>query len=240
MLFLYTAVNGDTLESIAKRFGCDVEKLKELNTIGGMGLIGQRLLIQSDMSMPEWMSQCTLCFEDLDCRQLSLLMYRCTNIVDNKKVIPDEEEPCFRMEKDEVINLNNTSEEDLPDHILSVKNENVSQMVEESKDELQCIGATNLRTYTVSKGETLTDIAIKHGVTVGMLQRCGASPNVTEGDVIHIPMVQGRRFFYTVRIGDSVEKIAERFGCSKEKIISTNLLQDCERLSPGTQLLIIV
>ena len=242
MLFLYTAVHGDTLDNIARRFGCDVDKLMELNIIGGNGLTGQRLLIQSDIAMPEWMTKSTLCFDDLDCRQLSRLMYRCTNIVDNKKELPNEDVICRQMEKIEVSNVDDEAEQIISEQNIEKESTTELKTVDKQDDDvhLQHIGASNLQAYTVAEGEKLADIAIKHGVTVGMLQKCGASANVVEGEVIRIPIVQGRRFFYTVRLGDTAEKIALRFGCSKEKIINTNFLGDNERLVPGTQLLILV
>ncbi len=230
MLFLYTAVQGDTLEKIAEKFCTETENISDLNMIGETGIVGQRLLIQADISVPQWMKNGTFCFDELDCRQLSRLMYRCTNHAKNSVDTNAEDCRMIKEEKNDDGNLNDAA---------------VAERTEQTKKDDQVSAQSTVReafaqTHTVTEGENLTSIAIKYGVTVRMLNKCGAPVDIVPGDVIGIPSVSGRRFFYTVRIGDSIEKIASRFGCSKEKLLNVNFVDENEELVPGEQLLILI
>ena len=63
---------------------------------------------------------------------------------------------------------------------------------------------------------------------------------MTPGTEITIPAIQGRRYLYTVRLGDTPEKIANKFGLTRDKLMQINYIDEKENLLPGIQLLILI
>lgn len=96
--------------------------------------------------------------------------------------------------------------------------------------------------YTVRRGDSLTRIASKFGVTVDALRRA----NAIRGTVIHpgqtlaIPSVRPSSgdLIYTVRRGDSLSAIARRFGVTSGEIAQWNGIASSAVLYPGTTLTI--
>lgn len=79
-------------------------------------------------------------------------------------------------------------------------------------------------TYTVQSGDTLYRIAQRYGVTVNQILQ--ANPDITDpsliypGQTINIPAA-GRQT-YTVRAGDTLYRIAQRFGVTVNQILQAN------------------
>ena len=94
--------------------------------------------------------------------------------------------------------------------------------------------------HKLQENESIADVARKYGLTTSILQKCGVPLNPKVGAEINIPTIQGRKYFYTVKAGDDVEKVARRFGCSVDKLLNANLLEKTEALIPGTRLLILI
>lgn len=79
--------------------------------------------------------------------------------------------------------------------------------------------------YTVVKGDTLTAIANKHGVSVGLIVQANKAryksitPNyIQAGWTLDIPKQK-----YIVKRGDTLTKIAQRFNTTVENIVEKNL-----------------
>ncbi len=99
--------------------------------------------------------------------------------------------------------------------------------------------------YTVKKGDSLWSIAKKFGVSIETLKEAnGLTSNYIQvGDNLYIPfasVMAPKRILYKVRRGDSIWKIAERFGVSAKEIISWNNLKEDGILYPGSLLRIYV
>lgn len=85
------------------------------------------------------------------------------------------------------------------------------------------------RTYTVRSGDTLSGIAAKHGVSVAQLQSWNSLSGTTiaVGKVLVVaggsaPAAAGKTTIYTVRRGDTLGSIAERYNCTVSELKSLN------------------
>ena len=82
-------------------------------------------------------------------------------------------------------------------------------------------------TYTVKKGDTLSEIAVKYGISLSSLQK--ANPKVVPtkmqiGTKLVIPLGGASYISYTIKKGDTFWGIAQKYGCS---------VSDIQRLNPG-------
>lgn len=95
--------------------------------------------------------------------------------------------------------------------------------------------------YTVQSGDTMWSIAQKFSISLESL--LAANPEVTDADVItvgqriFIPLRnlrQGNQLSYTVQPGDTLWKIAQRYGVTLEVLITANpQLADADMIFPG-------
>ena len=108
------------------------------------------------------------------------------------------------------------------------------------------------RTYTVKPGDTLWGVAHKHGVTVPELAAANGMSNksqLTAGAKLKIPGGPGSgrgeavapessRITYTVRRGDTLSGIAERFDVSVRQLMTWNQLRQSSALRAGQRLVV--
>ena len=104
--------------------------------------------------------------------------------------------------------------------------------------------------YTVQRGDTLSKIAREYNVTVAHIVELNdiTNPNliypgeklrITESDVANLnPIPQNSYSTYTVRSGDTLSRIARRFGVSVNYIVTANNIQNPNLIFPG-QILIV-
>lgn len=93
-------------------------------------------------------------------------------------------------------------------------------------------------TYTVQRGDTLSEIAERHGIDVGTLIGFNGISDVRRvmaGSTLKIPNIDGVP--YTVKEGDSLEKIAASFQVPLADILDANDLQSA-LIKPGQELFI--
>ncbi|MDV3427480.1 MAG: LysM peptidoglycan-binding domain-containing protein [Bacillota bacterium] len=95
--------------------------------------------------------------------------------------------------------------------------------------------------YTVKAGDTLTKIAIAYGVTVQSIAAANNIANVNliyVGQVLNIPVKTSSTVKYTVKSGDTLNKIAAIYGVSVQSIVTANNITNPNLIYPG-QILII-
>ena len=105
------------------------------------------------------------------------------------------------------------------------------------------------RGYTVQQGDTLSKIAVKFGVTVAAIQELNklANPNqIYPGQTLQIPggsapaaatpAPNATPRTYTVQQGDTLSKIATRFGVTLQALQAANNLQNPDMIYPGQTL----
>lgn len=93
-------------------------------------------------------------------------------------------------------------------------------------------------TYTIKRGDTLSEIAKTHNLDIGTLINVNSIKDVRKiipGMVITIPKING--VIYTVKRGDSLSLIARRQGVSLNDILDANNLSS-DTIRPGETLFI--
>ena len=99
-------------------------------------------------------------------------------------------------------------------------------------------------TYTVKKGDTLWDIAINNGTTVDQLMQDNnlTSSLIFPGDKLTYnttvaQVAQAKeQGYYTVVLGDTLGKVANRFGVTVDELVKLNNLSDPNLIYVGTVL----
>ena len=99
-------------------------------------------------------------------------------------------------------------------------------------------------TYTVKKGDTLWDIAINNGTTVDQLMQDHnlTSSLIFPGDKLTYnttvaQVAQAKeQGYYTVVLGDTLGKVANRFGVTVDELVKLNNLSDPNLIYVGTVL----
>jgi LysM repeat protein len=101
--------------------------------------------------------------------------------------------------------------------------------------------SSSTRTHTVQRGETLSSIASRYGVTAADLQRLngiGNASHIEAGQRLKIGSSGGSSSSwttYTVQRGDSLGAIASRYGCSVGELRSWNGISGSV-IQPGQKL----
>ncbi len=97
------------------------------------------------------------------------------------------------------------------------------------------------RVYSIVYGDTLNDIAARHGTDIATLTGLNdiEDPDmIVAGDEINVP--DGDLTSYTVREGDTLADIAAAFGVSLNEMVVVNKVADADLIHPGEVLLIYV
>ena len=92
--------------------------------------------------------------------------------------------------------------------------------------------------YTVQKGDTLYGIARMLGTTVGELAELNGIPDIDKiyaGQVLRLPDAknEGGTDVYTVKHGDTLWKIAKKYGVTVASLINLNRLRNPDMLCEG-------
>ncbi len=212
----YTVVSGDTLYSIANKFGVTVQELKDANNLTSNTLsIGQILKIPNNDSNDE-SSSTTYTVKSGDTLWSIASQYG--------------------ISVNELRNANNLTSDTLSiGQVLIIPSSNSN-----SND------TTTSTTYTVVKGDSLWSIANKFGTTVADIIDANnlSSNTLSIGQILIIPGLStddetetDNTITYTVVSGDSLWSIANKFGTTVADIIDANNLSS-NTLSIG-QILII-
>ena len=83
----------------------------------------------------------------------------------------------------------------------------------------------NMIVHTVRSGDTLWLLANRYGTTVDAIKQANGltSDNLSIGQILKIPVSQSEQYFqYTVRSGDTLWLLANRFGTTVDAIMSLN------------------
>ena len=97
------------------------------------------------------------------------------------------------------------------------------------------------RMYAIVYGDTLNDIAAKHGTDVATLvglNNIDDPDMIIAGDELSVP--DGDLVSYTVREGDTLADIAASYGVSASELIAVNKIADADMIHTGEVLLVYV
>jgi len=220
---LYTVVKGDSLWSIARKFGVTVEALRDANNLTTDVLsVGQVLRIPGSNE-------------------------------DNGNVPPSGNVTYNVQRGDSLwsiasrygISVNDLRQaNNLTSDTLSVGQVLIIPGVSDGNEGNNGMGPST--TYTVVRGDSLWSIANRFGVTVQQIRDANnlTTDVLSVGQVLTIPGVSdnedennGAVFYYTVERGDSLWSIARRFGITAQEIRDANNLTS-DTLSVGQSLII--
>lgn len=213
----YTVQSGDSLWEIANRFGTTVDELKRLNNLTSNTLqIGQVLRLPGTTTTPDENATYTV------------------QKGDSLWVIADR----FDTTVDELKRLNNLTSNNLQiGQVLKLPSTSVPTPPTPPTEEEN--------TYTVQRGDSLWSVANKLNTSVDELKRLNnLTSNLLQiGQVLKVPgntsneEPPSQGTVYTVKSGDSLWLIANRFGVTVNDIITANNLTS-NVLSIGQQLII--
>ena len=95
--------------------------------------------------------------------------------------------------------------------------------------------------YTVIAGDTLYSIARKYNSTIPNIQKFNNIPNpnkINVGQTIIVPLSPPEAIIYTVKPGDTLYRIARRYGTLVENLIKYNYLSSPYTIYPRQQLVV--
>lgn len=101
--------------------------------------------------------------------------------------------------------------------------------------------STNAKSYTIKSGDTLSDIASKHGTTTKKLQDLNgiSNPNkIYAGQKIKVTGTAkaSSKKYHTVKSGDTVSGLVKKYGSSQANIKSWNNIKDVNTIFIGQKL----
>jgi LysM repeat protein len=96
--------------------------------------------------------------------------------------------------------------------------------------------------YTVVPGDTLSSIARAHNTTIENIQKFNRIRNLNLiyiGQKLEIPLSPPGSIIYTVRSGDTLNRIARNYATSAENLVEFNYLSEPYTIYPGQQLIVL-
>lgn len=195
---LYIVKPGDTLYSIARRFGISVDDLKSYNNLTSNSLsIGEQLYIPTGQIVEDIVGT------DYD-----------TYIVKSGDTIYSISN-MYGVNPSSIRDLNNLSSDVVivGQQLLIPRTSNVIDNI-----------ITNYMDYRIVSGDTLYGISNRYGISVDELKRINnlTSNNLSVGQVIKVPIMNTT--VYTVKRGDTLYSIARNYNVTPSDIMSLNNL----------------
>jgi LysM repeat protein len=236
----YEVRPGDTLSTIADKFGTEIQRIREMNLLTTDALqVGQvlRMPYVPGVTTPEGIPTPTAEPFQYTVQQGDTLLSIALR---------------FDTSLNQIMNMNGLRDE----HSLNVGQILVIPGVSDSAGQpgadrraVDPVLSRTAGTHTVRAGETLVAIAEQYGVTLAELIAFNSNtitnPHVVnENTVLRIPGLTAadirtlNQTLYTVQEGDSLSAISQRFGVSAEAIMAANNISNPDLLRVGDQLVI--
>ncbi len=95
--------------------------------------------------------------------------------------------------------------------------------------------------YLVEPGDTLYSIANKFNTTISIIYRFNPNVNLNviyPGQAIFIAESPPEAIIYTIKPGDTLYSIAQRFGTTVQNLITFNYLNSSSLIFPGQKLVV--
>ena len=228
-MFMYTVVPGDTLYSIARKYGTTVQEIINLNYLKNTNLTPGQVI-----RIPEM-------YFDMD--NMSLPNYTTYTVKAGDtlyKIAKDNDISVETLQKDNALTSNTLS----VGQILRIRlREGQTSEVEEciGPDYTPPVNTGSIITYTVKKGDNLYNIAKAYNTSVSNIVNLNnlKNTNLSIGQQHKIPSTSGgtTSTTYIVKKGDSLYSIAKKYNTSVDAIKKKNNLTS-NNLSIGQKLLI--
>jgi LysM repeat protein len=236
----YEVRPGDTLSTIADKFGTEIQRIREMNLLTTDALqVGQvlRMPYVPGVTTPEGIPTPTAEPFQYTVQAGDTLLSIALR---------------FDTSLNQIMNMNGLRDE----HSLNVGQILVIPGVTDSSGQpgadrraVDPVLSRTAGTHIVRAGETLVAIAEQYGVTLAELIAFNSNtitnPHVVnENTVLRIPGLTAadirtlNQTLYTVQEGDSLSAISQRFGVSAEAIVAANNISNPDLLRVGDQLVI--
>jgi len=250
----YIVKKGDTLSSISDRTGVSVEKLKAYNNLKTNTLFpGQKLALVQQEKVQKSHAEAKKINVSYESNVYFVKRGDTLSSISRKTGIPIDELKKLNNLKSSKLALGQKiilkTEEKLTDsdtqQVIAITESKPQQVSNENTPATPQATTIYINKYhTVKKGETLSKIASKYRTTVASIKRLnGLKTNTIQPGKtlivarivkeIPVPLVDPtpiapvtKFFSYGLKIGDTLESIAEKFGISVSALKETNLLTD--------------
>ena len=221
-MFMYTVKSGDTLYSIAKKYGVPVNEIMKLNYFTSTNLTpGQVIRIPEN-------------YFDMD--NMTLPNY--------KNYTVQKGDSLYKIAKENNISIDTLEKDNaLTSPILKIGQILRIRLPEGSTIEVEeCIGpsytppSTNTISYKVQKNDNLYSIAKKYNTSVSNIMKLNnlTTSNLSIGQILKLP---NSNTVYTVQKGDSLYSISLKYNISIDEIKKKNNLTS-NTLSIGQKLIL--
>jgi membrane-bound lytic murein transglycosylase D len=223
---------GETLSSIAYRYGVGIRSLKEWNNLSGNRIYaGRRLKIYTDKPSSYYAD------EDVPTTRTSLFRYR----VKRGDTVSELAEK-FGVPSAMIRRWNNMSN----NRLIAGKTIKIYTNGSTSLGDNTTKTSANVIYHKIRKGETISEIAEVYRVSSSSIRRwnnlrsnkiiAGKTLKIySDADIYDIPEKEGK--IYTVRKGDSLYSIAQRYNLSVARLKSINSLRS-NKIIVGQKLLV--
>ena len=212
-MFTYTVKRGDSLYAIANKYNVSVDDIVKMNNLKNANLsIGQKLTIPQNYTMESTMT-----------------------LPDYVNYTVKKDDNIYSIAKQYNISVDTLMKDNsLTNTNLSV-GQNLKIRINENIEVEECFGedympptSTGNLTYEVKKGDSLYDIANKYNTTVSELQKINNLDNInlSIGETLKVPNSVGSEtlMFYTVKNGDNLYSIAQKYNTTVDNIKKKNNL----------------
>ena len=241
----YKVKTGDSMYEIAKSHDITIEMLKELNPGHSETLKPGEILNVPKLAGQELKSEVPAEVSEEVPETISEQPERLTHTVKNGEALSKIAEK-YNVPMWALMLHNDIENEDriFKNQILEIPTEEEISQLEALKNKPEEKPAT----YKVQKGDTLSEIALKHNVSVENLKEWNnlKSDKLDIGKVLrlskpddtatHAP--QARNVQYTVKEGDVLSKIALKYGVSTASIMYKNNIQNPKHIQPNQVIII--
>jgi membrane-bound lytic murein transglycosylase D len=230
---IHTVRSGDSLSSIAHRYGSNVSAIRQAN-----GLSGSLIRPGQDLIVPRFGSEMAATERPPNSESAGDGIY----VVQRNDTLWDIAR-AFSMTVDQLCAANGMSRHDVirPGQRLRITTGDGPAPPPAAVAQVD----RSTTSHKVQAGDTLYDLSLRYGVTITALKQANglSSPRIYPGKVLRIPAATEERSFsphqsvtgpgmYRVQRGDTLYDIARRFGVSTSELRQINGLSS-SRIYPG-------
>lgn len=224
-MFMYTVKSGDTLYSIARKYGTTVDEIIKLNNLKNTNLSVGKVLRIPEMYTPEDQMMVPNYINYTVKKGDNLYSIARNNNIDIDTLIKDNGLTSNKLSIGQILRIR--------------VNTPITTEIEE------CFGPdyippedTNTTLYTVKKGDSLYSIAKQFGTTASIITSINklSNSNLQIGQQLKIPST-GNNQTYIVKSGDNLYSIARKYNTTVDNIKKKNNLTS-NTLSIGQKLII--
>lgn len=239
----YQVKAGDNLSSIAKQHDITLEMLKDLNpNIKELIKVGDIINVPKQAGQDLNLGDIEVEFDVIEEETPKVLTHQVQNGEALSKIAEKYNVPMWaimlknNIENEDKILRNQVLEIPTAEEVAQLEKLKNSQPEAPKKEEKP-------KTHTVKKGDTLSEIALKYGISVKNLKEwnnlSGDQIKVGKTLLLNEPATKEKEAIkYKIKNGDVLSKIALQYGVSTASIMYKNNIQNPKHIQPGQVIVI--